>query len=297
MTRHPAPLPGASRIPARLRENIAVHDITDCLIEAYDCVARLAYEKFVARGAQAGGELDDWLTAEHELLDNLPADIQDSGENITALVSVPGLHAAQIKIGIESRWLVIVSRRSSARDGDRENDAGKYTRHGDAAANPENHTEEGGRGMDGRDPDARDPDDEACDEIEAEKVAEFSRAVHGYRQRERNGAGSIGPCDDLHGSRRILDVNTFVGRALSREGLVVERKCDEPANRAAGRNGEPASDEKSGHYELLAKPSKPPPQLFAILELPAEVDASRAIAVLADGLLGLRMPKILASGE
>ena len=107
------------RAPAPVRECIAVRDMTDCLIEAYDCVARLAYQKFVARGSRAGGELDDWLNAEHELLDKLSVHIEDSGDFIHALVSIPGAHGSQVKIGIESRWLVIVSHRDS--DSDRQN--------------------------------------------------------------------------------------------------------------------------------------------------------------------------------
>jgi HSP20 family molecular chaperone IbpA len=205
------PLAGVDsyRAPAPLRECIAVRDMTDCLIEAYDCVARLAYQKFVARGSHAGGELDDWLKAEHELLDKLSVHIEDSGEFIHALVSIPGAHASQVKIGIESRWLVIVSHRECD---------------GDAAQAQE--------------------DDE--------KVAEFSRAAHSGAQTERISAGAFALCPELHARRQPLDVRT-----LPAVGEVVEQR----------------------------------PQLFSIIELPAEVDPTHAVAVLADGLLGLRVPK------
>jgi HSP20 family molecular chaperone IbpA len=87
-------------------------DPTDCLLDAYDCVAQRAYENFLAFGPRPGGELEDWLNAERQLLLNFPIDIQDSPNFIYALASVPGATAARISIGIESRWIVIVVRQS-----------------------------------------------------------------------------------------------------------------------------------------------------------------------------------------
>jgi HSP20 family molecular chaperone IbpA len=204
----------ASSTNSALRECIPVRDMTDCLIEAYDCVARLAYEKFVARGSQSGGELDDWLNAEHELLDNLAVHIEDQGDSISALVSVPGLHAAQITIGIESRWMVIVGRRESVDESDSGSD--------DASSN-----------------DA--------------KIDQFSRAVHSHVQTARISAASFALSPEFHARRQ-----------------------------AAAANGSEAEQREK------------PPHLFSILELPAEVDPTRAVAVLADGLLGLRVPKKMA---
>jgi HSP20 family molecular chaperone IbpA len=189
------------------RECIAVRDMTDCLIEAYDCVARLAYQKFVARGAQSGGELEDWLTAEHEMLDNLSVDIADSGDCVSALASVPGLHGAQINIGIESRWLVIVGRK-------------------DVEA------------------------DNVCRQEDDEKVAAFSKAIHSDAQTLRISAAAFASSPEFHARRNAVLSNSVVA---------------------------PSPDS--------------PQQLFSIRELPAEVDPSRAVAVLANGLLGLRMPK------
>jgi HSP20 family molecular chaperone IbpA len=191
------------------RECIAVRDMTDCLIEAYDCVARLAYQKFVARGAQRGGELEDWLTAEHEMLDNLSVDIADSPDCVSALASVPGLQGAQINIGIESRWLVIVGRK-----------------------------EEEGENI------SRQEDDE--------RIAAFSKTIHSDAQALRISAAAMASSPEFH------------------------------ARRSAAKSTS----------AIAASPSpNAPQQLFSILELPAEVDPSRTVAVLADGLLGLRMPK------
>jgi HSP20 family molecular chaperone IbpA len=101
----------ASENPPRSpRECVVLADPTDCLLDAYDCVAQRAYENFLAFGPRPGGELEDWLNAERQLLLNFPIDIEETPDFIYALASVPGATAARISIGIESRWIVIVVR-------------------------------------------------------------------------------------------------------------------------------------------------------------------------------------------
>ena len=94
------------------RDCITLSDPTDCLLEAYDCVARRAYEHFLARGPRPGGELADWLRAERELLLGFTINVQDSAEFVYALASIPGATAARLEVGIESRWLVILAQDS-----------------------------------------------------------------------------------------------------------------------------------------------------------------------------------------
>lgn len=103
-----------SRAPAR--ECVALRDLTDCLLQAYDTVARRAYEKFLARGGPPGKELGDWREAERELLTPLPVDVAENGDCVTALASVPGYSGAEIEVGIESRWLVILGARAARED-------------------------------------------------------------------------------------------------------------------------------------------------------------------------------------
>ena len=91
-----------------LREYVALHDLTACLLEAYDCVSRRAHEKYVERGGGPGREMDDWLAAQRELLPSLPTNIKESGDFVYALASVPGTGASEIAVGVESQWLVIL---------------------------------------------------------------------------------------------------------------------------------------------------------------------------------------------
>jgi HSP20 family molecular chaperone IbpA len=101
------PAPRAQRPPRR--ECIALSDATDCLLEAYDVVARQAYENFLNRGAGPDGELQDWFSAERELLLSFPIHVEDSEGFVYAMASIAGATAAQLSVGVESRWLVILA--------------------------------------------------------------------------------------------------------------------------------------------------------------------------------------------
>jgi HSP20 family molecular chaperone IbpA len=91
-----------------LREYIALHDLTACLLEAYDCISRRAHEKYIERGATPGREMDDWLAAQREFLPSLPTNVKERGDFVYALASVQGADASEIAVGIESHWLVIL---------------------------------------------------------------------------------------------------------------------------------------------------------------------------------------------
>lgn len=113
ITRGSAPRKSAeNRTPrkqrAPVREYVALHDLTDCLLEAYDCVSRRAHERYLERGGGPGKEMDDWLAAQRELLPSLPTSVKESGDFVYALASVPGVAASEIAVGVESHWLVIL---------------------------------------------------------------------------------------------------------------------------------------------------------------------------------------------
>jgi HSP20 family molecular chaperone IbpA len=96
-----------------LRECLPLRDPTECLLDAYDCIARRAYEHFLELGSRPGGEVEDWLIAERELLLHFPVNIHEANGFVYALASVPGTTAAQLTVGVESSWLVILARHAS----------------------------------------------------------------------------------------------------------------------------------------------------------------------------------------
>jgi len=101
----------AAPLVESLREHVALCDLTDCLLSAYDGVARLAYEKFRVRGKDsAGNELEDWLEAECELLGQMEVDVAEAGDFVSALASVPGYRSTDISLGVEPNWLLIFAR-------------------------------------------------------------------------------------------------------------------------------------------------------------------------------------------
>jgi HSP20 family molecular chaperone IbpA len=101
----------AASLGESLREHVTLCDLTDCLLSAYDGVARLAYEKFRVRSKDsAGNELEDWLDAESELLGQMEVNFAESGDFVNALASVPGYRSAHISLGVEPRWLLIFAR-------------------------------------------------------------------------------------------------------------------------------------------------------------------------------------------
>ena len=104
------------RVPQR--ECLPLRDLTDCLLQAYDQVAHRAYEIFLGRDEQPGGELEDWLIAERELLSELQLDFDDSGEFVRVLGSVPGFTGEEILIGIEPHWLLVLARHESGDNSD-----------------------------------------------------------------------------------------------------------------------------------------------------------------------------------
>lgn len=95
--------------PPALREHVALCDLTDCLLQAYEFIAQRAYEKFLLRGGEAGKELEDWLDAERELLLPIAVDIEESEEFVRVLAATPGFSGAEIGVGIEPRWLAIIA--------------------------------------------------------------------------------------------------------------------------------------------------------------------------------------------
>jgi HSP20 family molecular chaperone IbpA len=184
-------------IPSR-RECLTLGDPTDCLLDAYDCVARRAYEHFLVHGPRPCGEVEDWLTAERELLLNFPVNVHESSDCVYALASVPGATAARLSVGIESRWLVILFRHA--------------------------------------------PPTGAL------------RGPHPARMRHSQPPRMHDPQ-----SARMHDP-----RAELHAGIALCPDVDRPA------------------------------KSVCVIQLPADVDATSSIAVLGDGLLGIRMPKILS---
>jgi hypothetical protein len=203
--------------PKSVRECLVLGDPTDCLLDAYDCVAARAYENFMVHGPRPGGELEDWLSAERELLLGFQIDLHETDEFIYALASVPGATASRTSVGIDSHWMVILVREPPSASG------------------------------------------------RAEALARDSVRVAA-----------------LPAARRVTQPPPSSSRTATTSA---------PAPAALKPLGQAAREEN-------AVPMPPPlsddrrAKSVCVLGLPASVDGSRSIAVLADGILGIRMAKL-----
>jgi HSP20 family molecular chaperone IbpA len=239
----------ARRVANLQRECLPLRDMTDCLLQAYDCVARRAYHKFVGRGGQPGGELDDWLNAERELLGNLPVNLQDGGDSLSVLASLPGLSSREVDIGIDPRWLVILG----------------HHRAKDESANQEEL------------------------DTDFDQVAAWVNTIHRDARTLRINFRDA----RLSGSPRARRVLPILPPQLGPASELVAIDADVNADVNANAELDCAESQLNANIKGAAKAS----QLFCVLELPSEIDQSRCVAVLADGLLGIRMPKRRSSAH
>ena len=59
--------------------------------EISDTLARRAYELFESRGRQGDHDLEDWFRAESELLNPMPAEISEAGDQVVVRADCAGL--------------------------------------------------------------------------------------------------------------------------------------------------------------------------------------------------------------
>jgi Protein of unknown function (DUF2934) len=104
------------RVPAE-RATLTFTDFTDSLLQAYDGVARRAYQKFVARGSRPGSELDDWLTAEQELGGAMQVSVEESETQVYAMVTLSAGQTAEVSVAVEGKWMMVLDSQEFANQG------------------------------------------------------------------------------------------------------------------------------------------------------------------------------------
>jgi HSP20 family protein len=93
--------------PKPLSENSALRK----LAEIESTIARRAYELFASSGFTDGHDLEDWLLAESELFDRMPAEVTETEKELTVNVGLPGFTEKDIEIRVEPRRLFISGKR------------------------------------------------------------------------------------------------------------------------------------------------------------------------------------------
>lgn len=88
----------------------ATDDVFDQIQQAYESIARRAFEIFDRNGRWQGHELEDWLRAESELLHSVHLEITELDENLAIRAEVPGFSARELDINVEPRKLTITGK-------------------------------------------------------------------------------------------------------------------------------------------------------------------------------------------
>jgi len=78
-----------------------------------DEIARRAFEIFEGNGRAFGRDLENWFTAESELLHPVHIDIAESDGDVTVRAELPGFTAKEIEVSLEPRRLTIAGKREA----------------------------------------------------------------------------------------------------------------------------------------------------------------------------------------
>lgn len=242
----------AARRISPAHQPLPLRSLPDCLLAAYDEVSHRAFERFVARGSQPGNEIADWRAAEKDLFSPVDVNFQDTPEILYALATIAPGADARADAATEAPASVAADLATA---------------------------------------------DELAADVAAEVAAEVAievaiedrwlliwvhprTALAVYENYDQSFARA-----SEHESRE-LNMKWIEWEDLHH---ILQDSEDSTADSTADSADSDAATGVSQPYEpatpVVARP-------FCVLELPADIDVARSSAVLSDGLLAIRMPKL-----
>jgi HSP20 family protein len=90
--------------------------IANRMSEAFNDIARRAFEIFDSRGRAFGRDLDDWLQAESEVLHPVHLEVEETDGALTVRAEVPGFESNDLTINVEPRRLTISGKRETNKE-------------------------------------------------------------------------------------------------------------------------------------------------------------------------------------
>lgn len=92
---------------------MAIDRALEAAREVYESISRRAFELFQSRKQKHGGDWDDWLRAESELLHTAHLDVEDCDDAIVVRAEVPGFRPDELEVCVEPFRVTIAGRRET----------------------------------------------------------------------------------------------------------------------------------------------------------------------------------------
>ena len=86
-----------------------VRSVDNSIADIQDRVAKRAYDKFVKRGSAAGFELDDWLSAEAELIVASRVGLRVDDSRIVAEIHLPNVDPVGLCVSVTRHHVLVLS--------------------------------------------------------------------------------------------------------------------------------------------------------------------------------------------
>ncbi len=82
-----------------------------------DTIRERAFSLFQSRGGGNGGDIDDWLRAERDLIWSPAVELTESDRDFRARIALPGFNEKDLKVTAAPEALIVEARNTHAHDG------------------------------------------------------------------------------------------------------------------------------------------------------------------------------------
>lgn len=86
-----------------------VHSVESSVADIQDRIAKRAYDKFLERGSSPGFELQDWLSAEAELIVNSKVGVRVEDNRIVAEIFLPNVDPLGLYVSVTPHDVLVLS--------------------------------------------------------------------------------------------------------------------------------------------------------------------------------------------
>ena len=94
------------KVPVLLQK---VHSVENSVAEIQDRIAKRAYDKFLERGSTPGFELEDWLSAEAELIVNSRVGVRVDDSQLVAEIFLPNVDPTGLYVTVTPHDVLVAS--------------------------------------------------------------------------------------------------------------------------------------------------------------------------------------------